>query len=99
ARVAYITLISSAPPSLSNYPSTNCTTCEVYLLFSDLGETIDTRIKELVKLVITWTRKFGYDGPFVTRLEPVPCVRRDRVLVSRMQFDLMKDRVVRFAAF
>src|SRR6266851_242242 len=77
----------------------NSTTCEGYLLFSDFGETIDTRINELVKLVIAWTRKFRDDGPFVSRLEPVPGVRGDRVLVSRMQFDLVKDRVVRFAAF
>ena len=70
-----------------------------YLLFSDFGETIDTRINELVKLVIAWTRKFRDYGPLVSRLEPVPGVRGDRVLVSRMQFDLVKDRIVRFAAF
>src|SRR5438034_6763969 len=77
----------------------NCTTCEVYLLFSDFGETKDTRINELVKLVRARTRKFRDDGSFRSRLEPVPGVRRDRVLVSRMQFDLVKDRVVWFAAF
>src|SRR5947199_10878156 len=71
----------------------------LFLLISDFGETIDTRINELVKLVIAWTRKFGDDGPFVSRLEPVPGVRGDRVLVSRMQFDLVKDRIVRFGAF
>src|SRR5260370_3998069 len=72
---------------------------EAYLLFSDLGETIDTRINELIKLVIARTRKFGDDSSFVSRLEPVPGVRRDRVLVSRIQFDLVKDCVVWFAAF
>src|SRR5260370_12934691 len=72
---------------------------EVYPLFSDFGETVDTRINKLVKLVIARTRKFGNDSSFVSRLEPVPGIRRDRVLVSRTQFDLVKDRVVRFAAF
>src|SRR2546427_2635685 len=42
---------------------------------------------------------FPYTTLFVSRLEPVPGVRRDRVLVPRMQFDLVKDRVVCFAAF
>ena len=69
------------------------------LLFSDFGEAIDPRINKLVKLVIARTRKFGNDSSFLSRLEPVPGVRRDRVLVSRMQFDLVKDRVVRFATF
>src|SRR6266849_4568100 len=72
---------------------------EAYPLFSDFGETIDTRINELIKLVIARARKFGDDSSFVSRLEPVPGVRRDRVLVSRMQFDLVKDCVVWFAAF
>ena len=70
------------------------------LLYSgDFGVTIDTWINELVKLVIAWTRKFRDDGSFVTRLEPVPGVRWDRILVSMMQFDLVKDRIVWFAAF
>src|SRR5438045_6144117 len=68
------------------------------LLLRDFGETVDTRINELVKLIIARTRKFGNDSSFVSRLEPVPGVRWDRVLVSRMQFDLVKDRVVCFAA-
>src|SRR5438270_6647167 len=68
-------------------------------LFNDFGEAIDTRINKLVKLVIARTRKFGNDSSVVSRLEPVPGVRWDRVLVSRMQFDLVKDRVVCFAAF
>src|SRR2546421_11766045 len=72
---------------------------EVHLLFSDFGKTIDTRVNELVKLIIARTRKFRDDSSFVSRLEPVPGVRRDRVLVSRTQFDLVKDRVVCFAAF
>src|SRR6266699_7059243 len=72
---------------------------EVYPLFSDFGETVDTRIYELVKLVIARTRKFGNDSSFVSCLEPMPGVRWDRVLVSRVQFDLVKDRVVLFAAF
>src|SRR3989441_10252449 len=72
---------------------------EVYPLFSDFGETVDTRIYELVKLVIARTRKFGNDSSFVSCLEPMPGVRWDRVLVSRVQFDLVKDRVVCFAAF
>src|SRR6266851_3637410 len=41
---------------------------------------MDARINELVKLVIARTRKFGNDSSFLSRLEPVPGVRRDRVL-------------------
>src|SRR5258708_12309880 len=63
---------------------------EVYPLFSDFGETVDTRIYELVKLVIARTRKFGNDSSFVSCLEPMPGVRWDRVLVSRVHFDLLK---------
>jgi hypothetical protein len=54
---------------------------KVPLLYSgDFGVTIDTWINELVKLVIAWTRKFRDDGSFVTRLEPVPGVRWDRII-------------------
>src|SRR5258708_19762651 len=60
---------------------------------------MDARINELVKLVIARPRKFGDDSSFVSRLEPVPGVRRDRVLVSRIPFDLVKDFVLWFAAF
>src|SRR5260370_33985144 len=72
---------------------------EAYLLFSDFGETIDTRINELIKLVIARTRKFGDDSSFVSRLEPVPGVRRDPVPVSKIRFGLVKDCVVWVAAF
>src|SRR2546430_15375554 len=69
-----------------------------YSLFSNFGETVDTRISELVELVVARTRKLGDDGSFVSRLEPMPGVRWDRILIPRVQFDLVKDRIVLFAA-
>src|SRR5260221_10159191 len=63
----------------------NCTTCEGYLLFSDFGETIDTRINELVKLVIAWTQKSRTNGPFSSRLDQFPGVRGVRYLSPVMR--------------
>src|SRR6478752_7039959 len=52
-----------------------------------LGRALDRRIRENVEVVAARRGELRDDRSFLTGLEPVPGVRRDRVLVTRAEHD------------
>src|SRR5690348_2225335 len=65
---------------------------------ANLWDTLDARVEEYIKLIPAGAGKLRHNRPFLASLEPVPRIRRNRILLARLKLDLVEDCIVRLAA-